>query len=245
MRVKAWLLNPLLSVIVLLPGIMPAQDQTQIYQMAVFRPDPARKALPKEEESRIMAAHLANIHRLTDQGLLVAAGPFDDTPTTLSGIFVFKIDSLDEARLLVAKDPTVVEHRLIVDVYPWRGPKGLGDEYKRRHEEDPKAPEDMGVQPFVMFYRTDAWDPKAPSLKEHDSYVTQLIRDQKLATAGPILGDRSLAEILIFNRLPDDEAAKLVSSDPAVKSDLYRVGAHRWSISAHVLPALQLGVPTL
>jgi uncharacterized protein YciI len=239
MRVKITLFLPLLPLIVLLPGLLPAQDQTEIYHIVFFRPDPARKPISKEEDSRIMAAHLGNIHSMADRGLLVAAGK----PTTISGVFFLKTDSLDQARRLAALDPTVVEHRLIINVYPWRGQKGLGDEYTRRHEEDPKTPEDMGIQPFVMLYRTDAWDEKAASLKDHGSYVAQLIRDQKLATAGPILGDGRLAEIIIFNRIPDDEAGKLASSDPAVKSGLYRVAAHRWWSAAHVLPELPIGVP--
>jgi hypothetical protein len=41
---------------------------------------------------------------------------------------------------------------------------------------------------------------------------------------------------VIFNRLPDDEARRLIDADPAVKAGLLRVDYHRWWCAAHVLP---------
>ena len=104
------------------------------YQIIFLRPDPARKPLSKEDGERIQSAHMANIHALADRGVLVAAGPFDDKPHTISGVFFFKTASSDEALREAVKDPTVVEHRNTVDVLAWRGPKGLGEEYKRLHK---------------------------------------------------------------------------------------------------------------
>lgn len=128
--------------------------RTTISKIIFLRPGPARKPLSKEDGERIQSAHMANIHALADRGVLVAAGPFDDKPHTISGVFFFKTASSDEALREAVKDPTVVEHRNTVDVLAWRGPKGLGEEYKRLHKENPQTPEGMGVHPFYLLSRT-------------------------------------------------------------------------------------------
>lgn len=214
--------------------VLHAQAPTELYHLVFLRPDPARKPLAKEEGQRIQTAHMANIGAMYDRGFLIAAGPFDDTPTTISGIFVFKTESLAEARKVAAEDPTVVEHRNRADVYGWLGPAGLGDEYRRLHTADPKTPEGMGVQPFFLLYR--AAGAAAVPAEAHAAYLARLRGEGKLATSGPIRGEDDLAEILIFNRIPDSEAARIVAEDPAVKSGAYRAEPHRWWCAEHVLP---------
>ena len=219
-----------------LPFLLPAQTpSTDLYYLVFLRPDPARKPLAPADSERIQAAHMANIQAMADRGVLVAAGPFGDTPPTISGVFVFKTASLDEARRIGAQDPTVLEHRNLVEVHQWRGPAGIGAEYFRLHRQDPKTPQDMGVQPFCMLFRGPAWKESA-DLREHDDYLARLRRDKTLAASGPIEADPSLVAIAVFNRMPDDEARRLIESDPAVKSGLLRVEYHRWWCAAHVLP---------
>ena len=214
--------------------MLAAADQQ--YQIVFLRPDPGRKPLAKEEGERIQSAHMANIHSLADRGILVAAGPFDDKPHTISGVFFFKIASTDAALREAAKDPTVVEHRNTVEVLDWRGPAAIGDEYKRLHKEDPQTPEGMGVHPFLLLHRTGEWNQKAPALRDHAAYVAELLSKGKLAATGPVSAHATVAEVLIFDRIADDEAGRLAAADPAVKAGLLRVEPHRWWSSAHVLP---------
>ena len=211
----------------------PPADQ---YQIIFLRPDPARKPLNKEDGERIQSAHTANIHALADRGVLVAAGPFDDKPHTISGVFFFKTASSDEALREAVKDPTVVEHRNTVDVLAWRGPKGLGDEYKRLHKENPRTLEGMGVHPFYLLSRTASWKASGPVWKDHEAYLSELMKTGKLAAMGPVSESANIAEVLIFDRIPDEEAAALAAADPAVKAGLLQAEAHRWWSSAHVLP---------
>ena len=183
---------------------------------------------------------MANIRGMADRGVLAAAGPFGDTPATISGVFVFKTRSLEEARGIAAQDPTVVEHRNIVEAFAWRGPTGIGDEYVRLHKQDPKTPQDMGVQPFCMLYRGAAWEQRqgerAAILRAHDEYLGSLRREGKLGATGPIEDSRDLLAIVIFNRMPDEDARRLMDDDPAVKAGVFRVEYHRWWCAAHVLP---------
>jgi uncharacterized protein YciI len=72
----------------------------------------------------IQKAHMDNINRLAEMKKLVVAGPFGDNGT-LRGIFVFRVDSLEEARMLAATDPAVQAGRLALQIHPWVVPDGI------------------------------------------------------------------------------------------------------------------------
>jgi uncharacterized protein YciI len=87
------------------------------YNLVFLRPDPARTALSVEDRRRIQAAHMANIQKLSDEGVMAAVGPMGDKTVTISGIFVLRAPSADEARRVAALDPTVVARRNTVDAH--------------------------------------------------------------------------------------------------------------------------------
>lgn len=72
----------------------------------------------------IQKAHLANINKLAEMKRLVVAGPFGDNGT-LRGIFVFRVNSMEEARELAATDPAVQAGRLALQIYTWMVPEGI------------------------------------------------------------------------------------------------------------------------
>lgn len=77
---------------------------------------------PATEE--LQKAHLANILRLAEMKKLVVAGPFGDDGQ-LRGIFVFRVDTLAEAKALTETDPAVKAGRLTLDLHPWQVPEGI------------------------------------------------------------------------------------------------------------------------
>ena len=72
----------------------------------------------------LQKAHLANIKRLAEMKKLVVAGPFGDN-TSLRGIFVFRVASIDEAKALAETDPAVQAGRLVIEMHPWLVPEGI------------------------------------------------------------------------------------------------------------------------
>jgi uncharacterized protein YciI len=76
------------------------------------------------ELQRLQEEHLANIRRLADSGKLLLAGPFTDGGD-LRGMFVFKVDSMEEAKALADGDPAVKAGRLRVELHPWYSARGI------------------------------------------------------------------------------------------------------------------------
>ncbi len=73
-----------------------------------------------EERKAIQAAHMANINRLADEGVLLVAGPFEspNPDPTRRGIFIFDVDSVERARELTNTDPAVQAGVFGMDLYP-------------------------------------------------------------------------------------------------------------------------------
>ena len=75
------------------------------------------------ELAELQEVHLANNARLVESGKLVLLGPFTDDGYW-RGVFVFKVDSLEEAQALAATDPSVQAGRLAFEFHPWMIEKG-------------------------------------------------------------------------------------------------------------------------
>ena len=74
----------LILLIFFLPFVTSAQTPELIFVFLNKRIDKAE--LPEGEVKKIMEGHMANIERLSKEGKLISAGPFDGG----GGIFIFK-----------------------------------------------------------------------------------------------------------------------------------------------------------
>ena len=77
-----------------------------------------------EETKKLQEGHMANINRLSEAGKLVLAGPFIDGGVR-RGVFIFKVDTLEEAQALTETDPAVKAGRLKIELHRWAVPKGV------------------------------------------------------------------------------------------------------------------------
>ena len=94
------------------------------YYMAFLKKGPKWSPIETEETKKVQAAHLANIQKLVDEGKMILAGPFLDE-WEVRGIFVYKVDSMEEAIELTKLDPAVLSGRLSLEVHPWYSAKGI------------------------------------------------------------------------------------------------------------------------
>ena len=208
----------------------------ELRYVVFLRPDPGRKPLTLEERQSIQDAHMANIRRMADDGVLVAAGPMEDQPVTISGIFVFKAPSLAEARRIAALDPTVVHGRNTVDVHPWLGPAGIGEAYFKWKKRNPDAKDEMASHALCLVLRGPAWAGGAHPDEEHERFVASLRAAGALAAAGPVQDDPDLLGIIVFKNSSADEARRAAEQDPAVRAGRIVIEYHVWWTADRVLP---------
>ena len=93
------------------------------YVMAFLRKGPNR---PTDSITRIelQKGHMANIERMAKEGKLVLAGPFMDDGD-LRGIYVFNVETVEEARALTETDPAIKAGSLVMELHPWYGSAAL------------------------------------------------------------------------------------------------------------------------
>lgn len=93
------------------------------YVFAYLRKGPNRDLEPEEAE-KLQRAHLDNITRLAQDGKLVLAGPFMDD-TDIRGIYIFAVESLEEAEKIALSDPAIEAGSLSLELHPWYGSAAL------------------------------------------------------------------------------------------------------------------------
>jgi len=99
----------------------------RVYYMVFLRRGPAWTTAVTPETTKVNTGHRANIDRLTKEGLMVVAGPFEGTSgdRALAGIFILRVASMEAAKATVDTDPAVKAGRFIYEIVPWWGPATL------------------------------------------------------------------------------------------------------------------------
>jgi len=94
------------------------------YQVAFLRKGPAWTPASTPELQKLQAAHLAHIGKMAETGKLIIAGPFSDGGD-LRGMFIFRVDTVEEAKTLAEQDPAVKAGRLVLEWHPWFAAKNI------------------------------------------------------------------------------------------------------------------------
>lgn len=94
------------------------------YVMAFLKKGPNRPK-DKAKADELQTAHMANINRLAKEGKLAIAGPFLDNGE-LRGIYIFNVETVEEAKALTETDPAIKAGSLVMELHPWYGSATLG-----------------------------------------------------------------------------------------------------------------------
>ncbi len=68
--------------------------------------------------------HFANINRLTSEGKLALAGPFDEV-NGWRGLFIFAVSDIEEAKRLTATDPVISCGEMVAEYHKYYGSAAL------------------------------------------------------------------------------------------------------------------------
>jgi uncharacterized protein YciI len=76
------------------------------------------------ERDAMFKGHFANMERLSKEGKLALAGPFDGVDGW-RGLFIFAVADIEEARKLVATDPVVAKGEMVPEFHKYYGSAAL------------------------------------------------------------------------------------------------------------------------
>ncbi|PXY45786.1 YciI family protein [Flavobacterium hydrophilum] len=88
------------------------------------------KTASKEESKKLFEGHMANINKLAKEGKLVVAGPFMKNDRNYRGIYVFNVETIEEAKALVETDPAIKANLLEAELTPWYATAALQETLK-------------------------------------------------------------------------------------------------------------------
>ncbi|KLT68289.1 YciI family protein [Flavobacterium sp. ABG] len=84
----------------------------------------------KEETKKLFEGHMTNIGKLVKEGKLVIAGPFMKNERNYRGIYIFNVETIEEANALVATDPAIQAKLLEAELTPWYSSASLQEVLK-------------------------------------------------------------------------------------------------------------------
>jgi hypothetical protein len=98
-----------------------ASQPTRTYVVGLLRKGPQWSA--EDENGRTHLDH-GHIKRWKALGAIVVGGWFVDFGDP-RGLYIFTVDSVEEARALVVSDPALAAGKLVFEFHPWLAPDGL------------------------------------------------------------------------------------------------------------------------
>jgi|SRR6478609_217494 len=93
------------------------------YVLVILKTGPNKMPAGPERDA-MFKGHFANIARLSAEGMLALAGPFEGTEGW-RGMFIFAVTEIDQARQLVATDPVVVRGEMVPEFHKYYGSAAL------------------------------------------------------------------------------------------------------------------------
>ena len=90
------------------------------YVLVILKTGPTPMAKGRARDA-MFEGHFANITRLAKGGKLALAGPFEDNPDGWRGLFVFAVETVDEARALTQSDPVIRNGEMVAEYHTWYG----------------------------------------------------------------------------------------------------------------------------
>ena len=106
----------------------------KMYVLCILKTGPKDAEIKGDARKEIFAGHFANIGRLADEGKLVVAGPFGENAKSYRGLYIFNVDTIEEAEKLVVLDPAVKAGVFVPDLTLWYGSAAMmvvSDTHKR------------------------------------------------------------------------------------------------------------------
>jgi YCII-related domain. len=93
------------------------------YVLVILKTGP-NKVPAGPERDEMFKGHFANMNRLSSEGKLALAGPFDGIDGW-RGLFIFAVSDIAEAKKLVSTDPVIIKGEMVAEYHAYYGSAAL------------------------------------------------------------------------------------------------------------------------
>jgi len=204
------------------------------FQMAILKKGPNWETTKEQDRNAILERHVGYAIALLDSGQAVVAGPFGDN-SDLSGIFILRAKSGEEAKSLVDTDPALKAGLMLAEIHPW-----WSEEVFKKAQTTPLKMETVYLGFLKRGPNRKEGDGQTPEVQElqkaHMANINRLAESKKLVVAGPFGDNGDYRGIFVFRVGSLKEAQDLAATDPMIKIDRLRLELHPWSVPVGVIP---------
>jgi uncharacterized protein YciI len=96
----------------------------KMYVLVIIKTGPKSEVSQAVRDS-LMKGHMGFIGSMSDKGLLVMAGPLQKNEREYRGIYIFNVKSIDEAKAMTVKDPSIQSGYFDVEMFGLYGSAAL------------------------------------------------------------------------------------------------------------------------
>jgi len=182
------------------------QAQTNENLFFVFlNTNPNKVKLSTEQVDSLQTAHLNNIGKLADEGILLAAGPFE----TGGGIFIIHANSSEQAQEILSTDPAIAANRYKIEIFPF---------YVMINELcEPRQPYEMVTYQFIRLKANPADSGEAAvPYRKNRTFLDELNNQNDFVVINGNFDFTNMNGILILDVKTKEEAEEIMKENPAV-----------------------------
>ena len=96
----------------------------KMYVLVILKTGPRPDVSPAVRDS-LMKGHFGFINGMSEKGLLVMAGPLQQNDKQYRGIYIFNVKTVEEARIMAARDPSIQAGYFDIELYGYYGSAAL------------------------------------------------------------------------------------------------------------------------
>ena len=184
--------------------VLQSQNNQELF-FVFLNTNPDKPEISEKEIQDLQAAHLENIGKLAEEGIIKAAGPFECG----GGLFIMQTESLDKAKSILQSDEAIKANRFKLEIFPFQ--------LIINNVCGAKEPYEMVTYQFVRLIPENEYFGKIDLTKhENKKYFSKLNNDNESLLVYGSFGDDG--GMIIFDFPQPHQVADILTEHPLVKA---------------------------
>lgn len=179
-------------------------SNAQNYFFVFLNSNPNKEKLSEDAVNELQKKHLDNISRLYNEGVIVAAGPFDGG----GGLFIINEKDIESVKKQLATDPAIAANRFIIEIFTLEIEYGSICEVPETYE--------MGTYQFVRLRNTSTSNQDLDNGSDKEAFTDNIQNDESNLIFKGKFNDQNEG-IIIFDHKDSKPIVDIISENPMVK----------------------------